>query len=168
MVSTITFSSVQGGIYALGKAYMRSTPSQKFPQRCLWNGSNVRLIDVGPFSSFQGRLSSTSFFHASLLQAIDGVMSLALCLQVMSEVLQHFRSSKVSRSSRHYCTITFTGAWPSHDLLNCWHLSLSTVHSPQPDTWISVFHTYWNVHRLDVYWYRFSHFRITFSNTTQF
>ena len=29
--------------------------SQKFPQRCLWNGSNVRLIDDGPLSSFQGR-----------------------------------------------------------------------------------------------------------------
>ena len=27
---------------------------QKFPKRCLWNGSNVRLIDDGPLSSFQG------------------------------------------------------------------------------------------------------------------
>ena len=53
--------------------------SQKFAQRCLWNGSNVRLIDDGPLSFFQGRSSSAFSFHASLLQAIDGVMSLALC-----------------------------------------------------------------------------------------
>ena len=44
--------------------------SQTFPQRCLWNGSNVRLIDDGFLSAFQGRSSSASSFHASLLQAI--------------------------------------------------------------------------------------------------
>ena len=33
---------------------------------CLWNISNVRLIDDGPLSSFQGRLSSASPFHTSL------------------------------------------------------------------------------------------------------
>ena len=58
---------------------------QKFPQLCLWNGSNVRLIDDGPLSSFQGRSSSTSSFNASLLQAIDGVMSLVLYPQVVSQ-----------------------------------------------------------------------------------
>ena len=35
-----------------------------------------------------------SSFHASLLQAIDGVMSLALCPQVPSPDPQHFRSSE--------------------------------------------------------------------------
>ena len=45
--------------------------SQKCPQRCHLNGSNVRLTDDGPLSSFRGRSSS---FHASLHQAIDGVM----------------------------------------------------------------------------------------------
>ena len=50
----------------------------------LWNGSNVHLIDNGPHPSFQGRSSSTSSFNASLLQVIDGVMSLALCLLVVS------------------------------------------------------------------------------------
>ena len=64
---------------------MRSTPSPKFPQRCLWNSSNVRLIDDGPLSSFQGRSSSASPFHASLLQAIGAVLSLALCPQVVSQ-----------------------------------------------------------------------------------
>ena len=50
--------------------------SLKFPQRCLSNGSTVRLTDDGPLSSFQGRSSSASSLHASLLQAIDGVIYL--------------------------------------------------------------------------------------------
>ena len=58
-------SLVQNGIYALRKAHMRSTPSLKFPQRCLWSSSNVRRIDDGPLSSFQGRSSSASSFHTS-------------------------------------------------------------------------------------------------------
>ena len=53
--------------------------SQKFPQ-----SSNVRLIDDGPLSSFQGRSSSASAFIASLLQAISGVISLALYPQLVS------------------------------------------------------------------------------------
>ena len=52
------------------------------------------FIDDGPLSSFQGRSSSASSFHASLLQAVDGVMSLALYPQVVSQAPQHFRSSK--------------------------------------------------------------------------
>ena len=68
--------------------------SQKFPQCCFWHGSNVRLTDDGPHSSFQGRSSSASSFHASLLQAIGGVMSLALCPQVVSQAPHHFRSSE--------------------------------------------------------------------------
>ena len=92
-VATVQFSPVQDGIYALEKAHMRSNPSlsQKFPQRCLRNGSNVRLIDAGPLSSFQGRSSSASCFHASFLQAIDGVMSMVLRPQVVSQVPQYFR-----------------------------------------------------------------------------
>ena len=54
--------------------------------------SSVRLTDDGPLSSFEGRSSSASSFHASLLQAISGVMSLALCPQVVSQASQHFRS----------------------------------------------------------------------------
>ena len=44
--------------------------------------------DDGPLSSFQRISSSVSFFHASLLQAVDGVMSLALCPQVVSQAPQ--------------------------------------------------------------------------------
>ena len=50
----------------------------QIPQRCLWNGCSVGPIDDDPFSSFQGRRTSASSFHASLLEVIDGVMSLAL------------------------------------------------------------------------------------------
>ena len=77
--------------------------SQKFPQRCLWNGSNVHLIDNGPLASFQGRSSSAYSFHASLLQAIDGVISLALCHQVVSQASQHFRSSKKQATCEGCC-----------------------------------------------------------------
>ena len=44
---------------------------------------NGHLTDDGPLSSFQGRSSSPSSFDASLLKAIDGVMSLALFPQVV-------------------------------------------------------------------------------------
>ena len=77
---------------------MRSAPSLKsFPNVVFHGfdyGSNVRLTDDGPLSSFQGRSSSASSVHASLLQAIDDVMSLALCLPVVSQAPQHFRSSE--------------------------------------------------------------------------
>ena len=91
----VQFSSVPDGIYALEKAHYAFHPvSQKFPQCCLWNGSNVPLSDDDPLLSFQRRPSSTSSFHASLLQAINGVMSSALYLQEVSQATQHFRSSK--------------------------------------------------------------------------
>ena len=75
---------------------MRSTSSLrlKFPQRRIWNGSNISLIDDGHLPSSEGRSSSASSFHASLLQAIDGVMSLVLCPQVVSQASQHFGSSE--------------------------------------------------------------------------
>ena len=71
--------------------------SQKFPQRRQGNSSNVRLTDDGRLSSFQGRSSSASSFHASLLQAIDGVMSLAMCPQVVSS----FSTFQIFREARH-------------------------------------------------------------------
>ena len=57
------------------------------PQRCLWNGSNVRLLDDGSLSSFQGKSSCVSPLNISLLQAIKGMMSLALCPQVVYKSL---------------------------------------------------------------------------------
>ena len=104
-------TSVQDGASALVKAHMLQV--QAFPQHRLWNSSNVRLIDDGPLSSFQGRSSSTSSFHASLLQVINGVLSLALCPQVVSQALQHFRSSKkkVTRESCFVCQSVCSDQW---------------------------------------------------------
>ena len=94
----VQFSSVQFKMESMRSEkpiILRFTPSLgSFPQHCLWNGSNVHLTDDGPLSSFQGRLSSASSFHASLFQAIEGMMSLALCPQVVSQASQHFRSSE--------------------------------------------------------------------------
>ena len=50
-----------------------------------------------PFSSFQQRSSSVFSFYSSLLQTTDVVVSLALCLQVMSQAPQHFKSFKQVR-----------------------------------------------------------------------
>ena len=88
------FSSVQDGIYALGKTHTCCTLSlRRFPNTV--NGSNVHLIDDGPLSSFQGRSSS----NFSFLQVIDSVMSLALCPQVVLEASQHFRSSEKNKEN---------------------------------------------------------------------
>ena len=90
----VQFCSVQDGIYALGKPHMCCTLSlRRFPNTV--NSSNVHLIDDGPLSSFQGRSSS----NFSFLQVIDGVMSLALCPQVVLEASQHFRSSEKNKEN---------------------------------------------------------------------
>ena len=49
-------------------------------------------------SSFQGRSSSASSFHASFLQAIDGMMSLALCVS-SSSTLQIFSGRRTRDGS---------------------------------------------------------------------
>ena len=85
----IQFSS-KSYLCARKSPYALHPPCLMFPQSCVWNGSNVRLIDDGHLTSYQGRSSSPSSFHASLLQAIDGVMSLALCPQVVSQATPHF------------------------------------------------------------------------------
>ena len=77
-----------------GKQYALHPVSERFPQRCLGNGSSVRMTNNSPLSSFQKRMSSAFSFHASPLQAICGVMSSALCLQVASQAPQHLRSSE--------------------------------------------------------------------------
>ena len=81
-------SSPQDGIYVLGKAHMRSTPSLR-RYSC-----NVRLTDDVPLSFFREGSSNASSFYTSLIHAIDDVMSLALCPQVVSQAPQHFRSSE--------------------------------------------------------------------------
>ena len=97
----LQFSSVQNSIYVLGKAHMRSTPSLRGFPNVAFETSNVRLIDADPLSSFQGRSSSASSFHASLFQAFDSVMSSALYPQVVSSssTLQSFCEGCFARQS---------------------------------------------------------------------
>ena len=64
----VWFSSVKMVSMCLKKPKLQHI-SKKFPQRCLWNGSSVHLIDNGPLSSFQGRLSSAYSFRSSKKQA---------------------------------------------------------------------------------------------------
>ena len=51
---------------------------------------------------FKQRSSSASSFNASLLQAIDSVMSLALCPKIVSQASQHFSSSE-KQATREGC-----------------------------------------------------------------
>ena len=81
----------------LGKALVLSTLSLRICPNVAFETVPmfVSVNDDGPLSSFQGRSPSASSFNASLLQAIDGVTSLALCPQVVSvsifSTLQIFR-----------------------------------------------------------------------------
>ena len=93
MVCSVQFSS-RWYLCAWKSLYVLHLASQKFPQLCLWNGSYVHLIDNGPLSPIQERSSSTFSFHTSLLQVIDSVMSLALCLHVVFQAPQHLKFSK--------------------------------------------------------------------------
>ena len=99
-------------------------------QRCLWNSSNVRLIDDGPLSSFQGRSSNASSFHASLLQSMDAVMSLALCPQVVRVALP------ASLSARSF---PFSPACPEQYTHRSFRMWMSTIDSYQSGLPIPLF-----------------------------
>ena len=89
------FSSVEDCIYALQKAHMRSVPSlRSFPNVAFETVPTFTWLTMALSRLFKEGSSSASSSHASLLQAIDGVMSLALCPQVVSQAPQHFGSSE--------------------------------------------------------------------------
>ena len=81
---------------------------------------------------FKGRSSGASSFHASLLQAIDGVMSLALCPQVVSQASQHIRSSEKQAT----CNACF-----SRQSI-CSVITTPTATPTPPQSTYSQFHTY--------------------------
>ena len=70
--------------------YVLHPVSKRFPQRHLWNSFNVRLIEDGPLSSFQGRLSSASSFHTSWCDALGFVPA---CSVSSSSTLQLFQEA---------------------------------------------------------------------------
>ena len=111
--------------------------SQKIPQSCLWNGSNVQLIDNG--LPFQGRSSSASSFYASLLQVIDGVMSSALCPQVVSHtsiavmitiILKVFKQCKILSGETILSAYTGTVDWllKVHPRRNRWKVVTADIY----------------------------------------
>ena len=71
ILSSLTQFSARWYLCAQKSPYALHPVSQKFPQHCLSNSSNVHLIDNGLLSSFQKRSSSASSFNASLLQAMS-------------------------------------------------------------------------------------------------
>ena len=89
----IEFNSVQDGIYALRKAHMRSTLSlRSFPNIAFETVPMFVWLTLALSRFSEGRSSSASSFNASLFLVINGVISLALCPQVVSQASQHFRS----------------------------------------------------------------------------
>ena len=67
---------------------MLSTPSPRSFAGVTFGTVLMKVIDDVPVS----RPSNASSFYASLRQAVYGVMSLALCLQAVSQAPQHFIS----------------------------------------------------------------------------
>ena len=85
-----------------GNAYVLHHITQKFPQHCLWNRSSVGLIHDAPppppppfFFFFFSKKTSGYFLYSSPLQLISDMLSLALCLPLVSQVPQHLRSCKM-------------------------------------------------------------------------
>ena len=87
IVYRVQFSSrwclcAQKSLYALHHI------SQKFPRRRVCNGSNVRLIDNGPLSSFQWRSSSASLFHVYRDDSLQPLVLPALQVRGQGAVTQ--------------------------------------------------------------------------------
>ena len=74
--SSFCSSSVQDAAYSLEKPHTRSIPSlRRFPCVLFETVPTFVRLTIALFSSFQGKSSSASSFHASLLQAIEDVYS---------------------------------------------------------------------------------------------
>ena len=71
---------------------MRSIPSRRFFLNVAFE--TIPMFVLLTIALSQGRSSSSSSFHACPLQSIDGVMSLALCPQVVYQAPQHLPTSK--------------------------------------------------------------------------
>ena len=80
-MSSVQFNSIQDGVYALWKAHMRSTPSlRSVPSVAFETVPMLVCLTMARSRPPQGRsVERFLFLYASLLQAIDGVMPLALC-----------------------------------------------------------------------------------------
>ena len=89
--------------------------SQKFPQYCLWNNGNVPLI----FITLKKIVKALPLSTASLLKAIDSLMSLAFCPHVVSSssALYVFWDTIIAIVMP--CSFPLTPACPGHGEY-CW------------------------------------------------
>ena len=77
---------------------IKNVPMVCYKVRAIRNAPWCVIRSEPPEMPFQERSSSASYFHACLFQAIDGVMSLALCRQVVSQAPQHFGRDSEKRA----------------------------------------------------------------------
>ena len=86
-----------------GKAhnYVLYSDSQKFPQCCFWNTSNVSLTDDGPIQSFQGRpfhqqLCQDRHYGTSDEQQAESTSTPESSCQLLRHQLQPWSKAKIS------------------------------------------------------------------------
>ena len=113
----------------------------------------------------QGRSSRASSSHASVLQVIADVVSLALCAQVVFQAPQHFRSSEKQATCegcfacQSICSVIFLHSGMSAAVhpqgflkvhVNHWHISVWASYSQQHSS--SVYCWCLRLFRLQPYW----------------
>ena len=127
-VTEVQFSSFKEGIYVIAKSHMRSTPSlSSLPQRCIWNGSSLRLTDDGSLSSFHGKTSRASAFHDGLGFVPAGSVSSFLTLHSYREASHLWGLPCLS-----VCLLgrfSFTPAYPGQYTHRCFRRCRPPTHS---------------------------------------
>ena len=63
--------------------------SQQSPQGCPRNSANTCPVEHRSFSTLEGGMSATSFFHSSFLQAINAVMFWLVRLEKVPQASEH-------------------------------------------------------------------------------
>ena len=111
---------------------IKNPPNQKGPERKGYrvmarNMYTVHSVTIWLMMALshlfkENHLTLVSFYAS--LQAVHGVMSLALCLQVVSQAPQHFRSSELE--ANHLCFLLCPPVSLLSHFLLLWHVQEST------------------------------------------
>ena len=92
----VQFSLLPEGMYALGKAHKLSTSSLRSSPNVAFDTVPMSVCMTMALSRpFKEERRALAALPTPLLQAIDGVTFLALCLYVASQAPQHFKSSEM-------------------------------------------------------------------------
>ena len=125
--------------------------SQEFPQCCLWNSSDQCWSDWRwPFLVLSRNIVERFLFLHLFLQAIDGVMFLALCQQLVSQApafvsrVQQYVRRKEKYSCLKYANhplslgpfSLFVRRFPSLSLSTRGGLLQTEIKAPPPSWWI--------------------------------